>query len=110
MNLRTYSRRPRPQYSTHRVAKLQALRVKTPEVLVIENKANSRLLMNPQHVSGAESHVVVLQHQPALHVRRQLLPGAHPSRSAVLSTAVRTSYVDHHHCLGTEFHQVEHLP
>ena len=78
-------------------------------MLIVEDQPHAGALVNPQYVGGGKADVVVLQHQPALHVFWALLPPLDPARAAGLMVVVHAADMGDHHRLVVQLHPVEHL-
>ena len=51
-----------------RLTKFETLRIKAPEVLIVEHQAHSGVFVDPENVGCAEAEIVMLQHQASLDV------------------------------------------
>ena len=78
-------------------------------MLVIEDQPHAGVLMNPQHVGGAEPDVVVFEHKRRCTGSGSVAHGLHPTAAACRPVAVGAADMNHQDRFGTKLHQVEHL-
>ena len=109
MDLGALALGPRLQDGGQRRHHVQIFGVEAPEVLVGEDQPHARVLVDPQHVGGAEAQVVVFEHEAPAHRFGQRRPGLDPAPVARGPVAVGAPDMDHHHGLGAKLHQIEHL-
>ena len=91
------------------IAHREPLGIEAPHVLVIEDAAHARPLVDPQHVRGREADVVILQHQASADMLGALLPPLNPACAARLVIVVHPADMRDHHRLVVELHPVQHL-
>src|SRR5690606_30683028 len=60
MDFRPYAFRPRAKHANQRLPHVQAIRIETPEMLMIKNETHSGVLMNPERIGRTEAQIVVL--------------------------------------------------
>src|SRR3954453_8409504 len=94
VKLRPNTRRPGRQKPIERVLQLEALGVQTPEVLDVKDQAHTGTLMYFEHVGGAVTEIIVLQHKAPRHFGGQTLPGCAPAINSTCLIAIGTARMD----------------
>lgn len=78
-------------------------------MLIVEDAAHPRPLLNPQHIGGGEAQIVILQYQPGADMIRALLPSLDPAGAARLAIVIDATDMGDDHRLRVQPHPVEHL-